>query len=47
MAEIISDRVKSAREKAGLTQKQCPNQVQGKTTEELLDELADLEVPSL
>ena len=45
MAETISDRVKSAREKAGLTQ--CPNQIQGKTREERLDDLADLEGPSL
>ena len=42
MAETISERVKSVRKKAGLTQKQCPNQVQGKTTEELLDDLAGL-----
>jgi hypothetical protein len=43
MAETISERVKSAWEKARLTQKQCLNQIQGKTTEELLDDLANLE----
>jgi len=42
MAETISDRVKSAREKAGLTQKQCLDRLEGKTTEELLDDLTDL-----